>query len=204
MGLWGSRLIAISFSISLLFHDVDFVFSLTYLIRAYKLRFCVDCGLHHGLCLVFSVVHSPKSWMRLDAHQVYETPPEFTNMTAWQIPIFNREYIFKWWMCCLSFQFSGGYVFRCWGSQVQLKLDLPLLVGGRLPTQFRVFVQHRDVPTSETIDMSQDISPCFFHHCVSLEGTLAMTFVQCFSGHLNFSSQKFQDAHPPNANTAMK
>ena len=35
---------------------------------------------------------------------------EFTNMSGWKIPMFNRKYIFKWWIFQRSScWFSGGW-----------------------------------------------------------------------------------------------
>ena len=58
-----------------------------------------------GLCVnLFLVV------MCLSKRQLAKDmlPPLKTNMTFWKMPIFNRKYIFKWWMFHCHVSFRGG------------------------------------------------------------------------------------------------
>ena len=52
----------------------------------------------------------PKPWKPNRKNSMAEmyTPPLKTNMTGWKIPMFNRKYMFKWWIFHCHVLFFGG------------------------------------------------------------------------------------------------
>ena len=47
-----------------------------------------------------------------DFKPINSSTPLKTNMTGWKIPMFNRQYMFKWWIFHSHVSFRGGYYIK--------------------------------------------------------------------------------------------